>query len=201
MFKAPPTHGLAIPDDLPVLRALMVLSIRKPIGALLDAERMEAAFEIMGVDSQRIADGTYFVMEQGVQIIGCGGWSRRTTLFGGNHSGGRGARLLDPATEPARVRAMYTQPEHARQGIGRLILSLCERAARGESFRAMELVATFAGEPLYAACGDALIERIEVPTSTGLKIPCARMGKPLLVWDGIELPQHGDRTGQPFGPR
>src|SRR3990170_6066500 len=112
--------------DLPELRALMAMSIRKLIAVYLDEARVEASFEIMGIDTRLIDDGTYFVVEDGGQIVGCGGWSRRATLFGGDHSAGRDARLLDPRTEPARVRAMYTHPEFARRGIGRLVLSLCE---------------------------------------------------------------------------
>jgi GNAT superfamily N-acetyltransferase len=165
--------------DLPELRALMAMSIRKLIAAYLDEARVEASFEIMGIDTRLIDDGTYFVVEDGGQIVGCGGWSRRATLFGGDHSAGRDARLLDPRTEPARVRAMYTHPEFARRGIGRLVLSLCEAAAVGEGFRSLELVATVTGEPLYRACGFSVIERIDVPTSSGLTVPCARMIKPL----------------------
>jgi len=165
--------------DLPELRGLMATSIRKLIAAYLDEARVEASFEIMGIDTRLIDDGTYFVVEEGGQIVGCGGWSRRATLFGGDHSIGRDARLLDPRTEPARVRAMYTHPDFARRGIGRLVLTLCEAAATGEGFRSLELVATVAGEPLYRACGFAVIERIDVPTSTGLTVPCARMTKRL----------------------
>lgn len=171
------THRTATLGDLPELRVLMALSIRRLIAGYLDDARVEASFEIMGVDSRLIDDGTYFVVEDGGQIVGCGGWSRRATLFGGDHSSGRDARLLDPRTEPARVRAMYTRPDFARRGIGRLVLSLCEAAAMGEGFRSLELVATVAGEPLYLACGFSVIERIEVPTSAGVTIPCARMIK------------------------
>lgn len=155
----------------------MAASIRKFIGASLDAARLEASFEIMGVDTQLIEDGTYFVIEETGRILGCGGWSRRATMFGGDHSGGRDARLLDPATEPARVRAMYTHPDFGRRGIGRRVLSLCEAAAAREGFRTLELVATVAGEPLYTACGYSLTERIDVPTSKGVTVPCARMTK------------------------
>jgi GNAT superfamily N-acetyltransferase len=165
--------------DLPELRALMAMSIRKLIAAYLDQAEVEASFEIMGVDTRLIDDGTYFVVEDDRQIVGCGGWSRRATLFGGDHSAGRDARLLDPRTESARVRAMYTHPEFARRGIGRLVLSLCEAAAMGEGFRSLELVATVAGEPLYLACGFSIVERIEVPTSSGVTVPCARMSKRL----------------------
>jgi GNAT superfamily N-acetyltransferase len=163
--------------DLTELRALMTIAIRQLIGAYLDAARVEASFEFMGVDTQLIEDGTYFAIEHEDRIVGCGGWSRRATLFGGDHSAGRDARLLDPAVEPARVRAMYTHPDLVRRGIGRLVLSLCEGAAAREGFRSLELVATVAGEPLYAAYGFSLIERIDVPTSKGVTVPCARMGK------------------------
>jgi GNAT superfamily N-acetyltransferase len=170
---------LATLADLSELRSLMELSIRKLIGAYLDPARVEASFEIMGVDTQLIEDGTYFVVEERGHIVGCGGWSQRATLFGADHSAGRDARRLDPATEPARVRAMYTHPDFARRGIGRLILSLCEAAARQKGFRSLELVATVAGEPLYAAAGYTVTERIDVPTSAGVTIPCARMTKSL----------------------
>ena len=171
------SHRPATRDDLPALRVLMERSIRTFIGARLDADGVEASFEIMGVDTTLIDDGTYFVVEGDGRIAGCGGWSRRATLFGGDHSAGRDARLLDPRLEPARVRAMYTDPDFARRGIGRLVLSLCEAAARHEGFTEVELVATVAGEPLYAACGYLIVERIDVPTSRGVTVPCARMTK------------------------
>jgi GNAT superfamily N-acetyltransferase len=173
------SHRLATLAELAELRTLMAASIQKLIGAYLDAVHVEASFEIMGVDTQLIEDGTYFVVECERRIAGCGGWSRRATLFGGDHSAGRNARLLDPATEPARVRAMYTHPDFVRRGVGRLILSLCEAAAAREGFRSVELVATVAGEPLYLACGFSMIERIEVPTSRAVTVPCARMAKPI----------------------
>ena len=173
------THRPATMAEVAELRTLMAASIRKLIGAYLDAARVEASFEIMGVDTQLIEDGTYFVVECERRIVGCGGWSRRATLFGGDHSGGRDARLLDPAREPARVRAMYTRPDFARRGVGRLVLSLCEAAAAREGFRSLELVATVAGEPLYLACGFSIIERIDVPTSKAVTVPCARMAKPI----------------------
>ena len=175
------SHRLAELSDLTELRTLMAASIRELTPAYLDAARVEASFEIMGVDTQLIEDGTYFVVECERRIAGCGGWSRRATLFGGDHSAGRDARLLDPATEPARVRAMYTHPDFVRRGVGRLVLSLCEAAAAREGFRSLELVATLAGEPLYLACGFSTIERIEVATSKGVTVPCARMAKPIVA--------------------
>lgn len=180
----PFTHRLATLADLPALRTLMEVAIRRLIGAYLDPARVEASFEIMGVDSQLIEDGTYYAVESKGRIVGCGGWSRRATLFGGDHSANRDARLLDPAVEPARVRAMYTHPDYARRGIGRLVLSLCEAAAAREGFRCLGLVATIAGEPLYRAYGFSVTERIEVPTSTGLTVPCARMSKQITAAAG-----------------
>lgn len=165
--------------ELAELKALMAASIQKLIGVYLDPARVEASFEIMGVDTQLIEDETYFVVETEGRIAGCGGWSRRATLFGGDHSANRDARLLDPATEAARVRAMYTHPDFTRRGVGRLVLSLCEAAAAREGFRSLELVATVAGEPLYLACGFSIIERIDVPTSKAVTVPCARMAKPI----------------------
>ena len=134
------SHRLATLAELPELRALMDASIRALVGAYLDPARVEASFDFMGLDTQLIEDGTYFVVECEGRLAGCGGWGRRATLFGGDHSGGRDARLLDPATEPARVRAMYTHPDFVRRGIGRLVLSLCEAAAAREGFRSLELV-------------------------------------------------------------
>jgi GNAT superfamily N-acetyltransferase len=173
------SHRLATRADAEELRALMMLAIRQLLGPYLDHERVEASFEIMGLDTQLIDDDTYYVIEHENRIVGCGGWSRRATLFGSDGASGRDARLLDPKSEPARVRAMYTHPDFARRGIGRRVLSLCEAAAAAEGFRWLELVATVAGEPLYAACGFSVLERIDVPTSRGVAVPCARMGKPL----------------------
>jgi len=179
------SYRLATMPEVADLRTLMAASIRKHLAVYLDAAHVEASFEIMGVDTQLIEDGTYFVVECEHRLAGCGGWSRRATMFGGDHSGGRDARLLDPATEPARVRAMYTHPDFTRRGVGRRILSLCEAAAAVEGFRSLELVATVAGEPLYLACGFTVSDRIDVPTSTALTVPCARMTKPIRLPDEV----------------
>lgn len=175
-----PQHRLAIPTDMPALLTLMDAAIRGLLPAFLDAAQVEASFAVMGLDTQLIADGTYFVitMEDDV-IAGCGGWSRRATLFGGNHTEGRDARLLDPRTEAARVRAMYTHPDFARRGVGRRILQLCEAAARAEGFTKAELAATMSGQPLYEACGYRAIELLQVPTPSGVAVPILRMGKSL----------------------
>ncbi|MCE9564200.1 MAG: GNAT family N-acetyltransferase [Planctomycetes bacterium] len=106
----------------------------------------------MGLDTQLIADGTYFVVEADGSLTGCGGWSRRATMYGADHTPGRDAVLLDPARDAARVRAMFTHPNHTRKGVGRLLLSLSEEAARRDGFKRVELMATMAGEPFYRAC-------------------------------------------------
>lgn len=170
---------LATRADLPAIQALMSVSIRELLGACLSPPQVEASFEIMGLDTALIDDGSYFAVEHAGALVGCGGWSRRATLFGGDHSDGRDGRLLDPAAEPARIRAMYTHPACARRGVGRLVLAHCEDAAIGAGFRKLSLVATLAGEPLYRAAGYAVVDRINVPTSRGIAVPCANMRKEL----------------------
>jgi GNAT superfamily N-acetyltransferase len=166
-------------EDIPALSAVMDLSIRELLKAHLEPEQVIASYEIMGIDTQLIEDDTYFVAEIDRQIAGCGGWSRRATHFGGDHSPGRDARLLDPATEPARVRAMYTHPCFARCGVGRAILERCERAAADAGFTMVALVATMGGLPLYRACGYDDIEPFEEMTSAGVAVPLMRMQKRL----------------------
>ena len=170
---------LAGPGDLPALNALMNAAIADLLPQFLSPAEVEASFSIMGLDTQLIDDGTYFIVELDGQLAGCGGWSRRATLFGGNHTAGRDARLLDPKTEAARVRAMYTAPAFTRRGVGREVLALCEGAARREGFDHVELAATMGGKPLYEACGYKPIELVMVPTPGGLEVPILRMGKPL----------------------
>lgn len=174
-----PSWRLAVAADVPALRALMMASIDRLQAAFLTAEQIAASRAIMGLDTQLIADGTYFVVERDGALAGCGGWSRRATLFGGDHTAGRDAALLDPARDAARVRAMYTHPDHARRGVGRLILARCEEAARAEGFRAAELMSTMAGEPLYRACGWRPIERVTVTPPAGVPVPLLKMGKAL----------------------
>lgn len=173
------TLRLARPDDMPVLSALMDRAIGELLRDFLPPEGVKASFEIMGLDTQLIADGTYFVVEDAGEIAGCGGWSRRATLFGGDHSAGRDAAMLDPETDAARVRAMYTHPDHTRKGVGRLILDACETAARAEGFDRVEMAATMGGVPLYRACGYHDIEAFEAVTSGGYRVPLMRMGKGL----------------------
>ena len=173
------SHRLAVAADMPVLTVLMNRAIADLLPQFLPPAEVEASFAVMGLDTQLIEDGTYFVVTCDGTIAGCGGWSRRATLFGGNHSAGRDARLLDPASEAARVRAMYTDPRFVRRGIGRKILALCEAAARAEGFAKAELGATMGGKPLYEAAGYEAIELMQVPTPSGIAVPILRMGKAL----------------------
>jgi len=154
----------------------MAAAIAELQRGFLSDDQIAASRTIMGLDRQLIADGTYFVVETDGRIAGCGGWSRRATLYGGDHTPGRDAALLDPATEPARVRAMYTHPDFARRGVGALILELCEDAARAEGFTRLELMATMSGRPLYVRAGYGEIEHI-VDDRGGAPVPLVRMGK------------------------
>ena len=165
----------ATADDVPALSALMERAIAVLQLGFLDARQIAASRAFMGLDTQLIRDGTYFIVECQGTVAGCGGWSRRATLFGGDHSAGRDAGWLTPAADPARIRAMYTDPAHVRRGIGRLILSLCEADALRAGFDRAELAATLSGEPLYRACGYAVLERF----TAGEGVPLLRMGKAL----------------------
>ena len=167
----------AVSGDIPALKAVMDRAIKELLPDFLPPAEVLASQEVMGLDTQLIEDGTYYVVEADGAIAGCGGWSRRATLFGGDHSAGRDAALVDPATDPARVRAMYTSPDLTRRGVGRLILATCEAKAKAEGFSRCEMAATMAGEPLYAACGYQRIEPFEAQTSNGVKVPLVRMGK------------------------
>jgi GNAT superfamily N-acetyltransferase len=170
------TYRLARSGDLEALKALMEAAISELQKPFLDESQIASSRAIMGLDTQLIDDGTYFMVESGGQLAGCGGWSRRATLYGGDQTPGRSAALLDPAKDAARIRAMYTHPNHTRKGVGRLIIALCEEAARAEGFTRMELVATLSGEPLYRACGFEPYEEI-VDDRGGAGVPLLRMRK------------------------
>lgn len=178
MTLAALTHRIATRADLDALRALMDAAIGELQKPFLDPVQIEASRAIMGLDTQLVDDGTYFVVESDGEIAGCGGWSYRNTLYGGDQTPGRSAAALDPATEPARVRAMYTHPRHARKGVGRLIMALCEDAARAGGFQAVELMATLSGEPLYRACGYEPVESV-LDDRGGAAVPLIRMRKRL----------------------
>jgi GNAT superfamily N-acetyltransferase len=177
-FNVAPTLRLATTADLPALRTMMARAIAELQTAFLSPVEIVSSAAMMGLDTQLIDDGCYFLAEIDGRLAGCGGWSRRATLYGGDHSAGRDARLLDVATEPARIRAMYTHPDFVRRGVGRGILAACEDAARRAGFSGTELMATLAGEPLYRAAGFNVIERIADRNGV-VPVPLVRMGKRL----------------------
>lgn len=167
-------------DDLDALRALMSRAIASLQGAFLSPEQVRVSHMVMGLDTQLIADQTYILVEEDGRIAGCGGWSPRATLYGGDHSiVAREPALLDPATDAAKIRAMYTDPEFARRGIGRMVLGLCEDAARAAGFGRVEMMATLAGEQLYRAAGYRPVEAIESAPIDGTRVPLLRMEKQL----------------------
>lgn len=170
------THRIAQHEDLEALKALMDTAISENQKSFLAERQIASSRMIMGLDTQLIEDGTYFVIEVDGQLAGCGGWSRRATMYGGDQTPGRSAAPLDPSKDAARIRAMYTHPHHTRKGIGRLIISLCEEAAKAEGFTKMELVATLSGEPLYRACGFEPYEEI-IDDRGGAGVPLLRMRK------------------------
>lgn len=171
-------YRLATRDDLAALTALMERAIGELQRPYLSDAQISSSRTIMGLDTQLIDDGTYFVIERDGVIAGCGGWSRRATLYGGDASPGRDAALLDPAKDAARIRAMYTDPDFARRGVGRLVIALCEDAARAEGFIHVELMATLSGVPLYRACGYMVVADV-TDTSGGVPVPLMRMRKRL----------------------
>ena len=174
------THRIATPDDIPAIHALMARAIATNQQGFLTPAQVALSHNVMGLDTQIIADGTYFLIERGDTLVGCGGWSARATLYGGDTSiVARDPAPLDPATDAARVRAMYTDPDCVRQGIGRMILDLCEGAARRAGFGRAEMMATLSGEPLYRACGYVPIEYVETPPVDGVSVPLIRRGKVL----------------------
>ena len=169
---------LATREDEASIASLMALAIEQLQRGYLTPEQIEASKAGMGLDALLIEDGTYYCVEDGKELAGCGGWSRRATLYGGNHSAGRDPRLLDPSSERARIRAMYTHPDHVRKGVGKLILETAEEAERSEGFRELEMAATMAGKPFYERCGYR-VEREWEDTNGAVAVPLATMAKRL----------------------
>lgn len=168
---------LATANDLPPLRALMTLAIARNQRGFLDDAQVAASSRVMGLDTQLVADRTYFLVEEGSAIVGCGGWSFRATTYGGDDSAiARDAAPLDPAFEPARIRAMYTHPGFTRRGIGRLVIDRCEQAARAAGFSSTILMATLSGEPLYRAVGYVPVEH-RIDEVDGVGVPLILMRK------------------------
>ncbi len=144
----------AVAADIPALESLIAQSARVLGRGHYSAAETEAAItHVFGVDSELVADGTYLVVEAGERIAGCGGWSRRPTLFGGDRFAARQSGLLNPATDPAKIRAFFVHPDFARQGVADALLSACEAAAAAAGFHRLELMATLPGLPFYRARG------------------------------------------------
>jgi GNAT superfamily N-acetyltransferase len=168
----------AVTGDIPVLPALIDASVRGLHGKDYTPTQIEGALQtVYGVDSQLIVDGTYFVVEfipESV-IVGCGGWSKRKTLFGGDHWAGREDALLDPQRDAAKIRAFFVHPNWVRHGIGSMILEACEEAATGAGFTRFEMGATLTGVPFYRAKGYVPVEYLTAPLKNGESLPIVRM--------------------------
>ncbi len=176
-----PAFRLATMNDVTALEQLIADSVRGLGTADYSPKQIEAALTgAWGVDTDLIRDGTYFVVEAGGYFAGCGGWSRRRTLFGSDQGSTKDTRYLDPAREPARIRAFFVHPQWARRGIGRALLARCEAEAIAAGFIAAELVATLPGRRLYDACGYEATESFQHPLDGGLTIEFVRMRKRLL---------------------
>jgi GNAT superfamily N-acetyltransferase len=164
--------------DIPALHALIEASVRELQAADYSPEQLEGALgTYLGVDTQLIEDGTYFVVETSALLVACGGWSRRKTLFGADHRPGRDETLLEPKSDAAKIRAFFVHPAWARRGIGSIILQHCEDAARAEGFTRFEMGATLTGVPLYRRWGYTEVERIELPLVNGGSLPIVKMAK------------------------
>jgi GNAT superfamily N-acetyltransferase len=182
MAATEPSLRLATSDDADVIDALMKASIRAIFPSVYDEAQTEASIRYIGsVDRTLIDDGTYFVIEAAGELVACGGWSRRDKLYTGSGEGAEDARLLDPKTEPARIRAMFTRGDWTRRGLGRRILEACEAAAAAEGFRTLALMATMPGKPLYESYGFRTIQSAEVRMPDGTTIDGLSMEKPVSV--------------------
>lgn len=167
---------LATAADIPVLEALIATSVRALSVGYYTPEQIESALRfVFGVDSQLIADETYYIVDGPGGPVACGGWSRRATLYGGDQHKGGEDPLLDPAAAPARIRAFFVHPQWARRGLATRLLGTCTSAAAAARFRGLELVATLPGEPLYAALGFVAQERSAATLPDGVALPIVRM--------------------------
>ena len=176
-----PTPRPATPDDVPAIGRLIAASARGLCAADYTPVQVEAALgTAWGCDTELVRDGTYFVAEAGVELVACGGWGKRRTLFGADARPGRESELLDPARDAARIRAFFVHPDWARRGLGRLLLTRCEAAARESGFRAAELMATLTGEKLYRQCGYVAGDAVEYPVGNGQVVRFIPMRKSLV---------------------
>ncbi len=170
----------AVTEDIPALNTLIGQSVRDLNAADYHSHQIESALQyVYGVDTQLIEDGTYFVAVADGRLVGCGGWSQRKTLFGGDQAkeNSNEDSLLDPKSEAAKIRAFFVHPAFARQGIGRALMDAAEFAAVEAGFSRLELVATLTGEPLYAQAGFDVIERFTVTLPDDTPFDVARMAK------------------------
>jgi GNAT superfamily N-acetyltransferase len=165
-------------DDFSALEELIRVSVHGLQTAdYSTAQRDGALGTVFAVDTQLISDETYFVLESEDTIVASGGWSKRGSLFGGDHNPGRNPDLLDPDRDPARIRAFFVRPGWERRGLGSQLLEACTEAARSAGFRRLELVATLPGERLYARHGFVAGESYTVPLANGQQLPVIRMGR------------------------
>jgi GNAT superfamily N-acetyltransferase len=181
------TLRLATEDDIPALHALIEASVRGLQAGDYSPAQIEGALgTVLGLDTQLVKDGTYFVAEtldqnakarERRRLAGCGGWSKRKTLFGADRGPGREPELLDPATDAAKVRAIFVHPDYARRGLGSLILARVEAEAAAAGFRRYEMGSTLTGVPLYRLKGYVEVERIAVPLKNGEALPVVKMVK------------------------
>src|ERR1051326_6653608 len=149
---------LAREEDIPAVAALIPVSVRTLQAPYYPAAQMEAALgPVFGVDRQLIRDGTFFVVEQDSQVVGCGGWSKRKSMYGGDSGRAEEDAQLDPPRDPARVRAFFVHPAWARRGIGRGIMAACEKAISEAGFRRVDLLAALAGEPFFPSIGYTVV--------------------------------------------
>ena len=171
---------MATMQDVPALKELIPTSARELSKGYYTPQQAESAIKyIFGMDTQLIADKTYYIAEADGQVVGCGGWSKRKTLYGGDQMKTEQDPLLDPEQDAGRIRAFFIHPEWARKGIGRRIIEACEEAAKADGFTRMELGATLPGEPLYAAMGYEVTDRFDIPMGDGTALPAAHMKKQL----------------------
>jgi GNAT superfamily N-acetyltransferase len=165
-------------EDIPQLNQLIALSVRRLSVNHYTAAQIESALKyVFGVDTQLILDGTYYVAELNGIIVGCGGWSKRNTLYGGDQHKDKEDPLLDPATDAARIRAFFVHPDHSRKGIGRHIINVCEEAARSNGFTRFELGATLPGLPLYQGVGYYPVENADAVLPDGEVLDIIKMKK------------------------
>ena len=171
---------IATEGDGPTLSALIERSVRSLSTSVYSAAQIEAALtHIFGVDTQLIADQTYFVIDQDGEMAACGGWSKRRTLFGGDQAKAGPDPLLDPAHEAARIRAFFVAPNRARRGLGTQLMKRCVAEASAAGFGTLELVSTLPGEPLYLASGFEIVERFELALPGSVQVPVSRMRRVL----------------------